>query len=119
MSKEAFVVGIAGVFFGVLVGWIVGTQQGGGRVAPAAAPAAQASSAQQGGAQAPPPLDESRAQRVARRIRAGQIDVNGGAFNMNAPFGGFKQSGNGREWGEAGLEEFLELKAIFGYDAAS
>ena len=41
--------------------------------------------------------DEARAQRVARRIRAGQVDVNGGAFNMNAPFGGFKQSGHGRE----------------------
>ena len=43
--------------------------------------------------------DEARAQRVARRIRAGQVDVNGGAFNMNAPFGGFKQSGHGREAG--------------------
>jgi betaine-aldehyde dehydrogenase len=56
--------------------------------------------------------DEPRAQRVARRIRAGQIDVNGGAFNMNAPFGGFKQSGHGREAGVYGLEEFLELKAL-------
>jgi betaine-aldehyde dehydrogenase len=56
--------------------------------------------------------DEARAQRVARRIRAGQIDVNGGAFNMNAPFGGFKQSGHGREAGVYGLEEFLELKAL-------
>ncbi|MGH8749976.1 MAG: aldehyde dehydrogenase family protein, partial [Burkholderiales bacterium] len=43
--------------------------------------------------------DEARAQKVARRIRAGQVDVNGGAFNMNAPFGGFKQSGHGREAG--------------------
>ncbi|HEX6267389.1 MAG TPA: aldehyde dehydrogenase family protein [Burkholderiales bacterium] len=56
--------------------------------------------------------DESRAQRVARRIRAGQIDVNGGAFNMNAPFGGFKQSGHGREAGVYGLEEFLEYKSL-------
>jgi len=56
--------------------------------------------------------DESRAQRVARRIRAGQIDVNGGAFNMNAPFGGFKQSGHGREAGVFGLEEFLEYKSL-------
>ena len=56
--------------------------------------------------------DDARAQRVARRIRAGQVDVNGGAFNMNAPFGGFKQSGHGREAGVYGLEEFLEYKAL-------
>ncbi|MGH8687240.1 MAG: aldehyde dehydrogenase family protein, partial [Burkholderiales bacterium] len=56
--------------------------------------------------------DDVRAQSVARRIRAGQIDVNGGAFNMNAPFGGFKQSGHGREAGVYGLEEFLELKSL-------
>jgi acyl-CoA reductase-like NAD-dependent aldehyde dehydrogenase len=56
--------------------------------------------------------DESRAQRVARRIRAGQIDINGGAFNMNAPVGGFKQSGHGREAGVYGLEEFLEYKSL-------
>jgi aldehyde dehydrogenase (NAD+) len=56
--------------------------------------------------------DEGRAQRVARRIRAGQVDVNGGAFNMNAPFGGFKQSGRGREAGVYGLEEFLEYKSL-------
>jgi len=56
--------------------------------------------------------DESRAQRIARRIRAGQVDVNGGAFNMNAPFGGFKQSGHGREAGVYGLEEFLEYKSL-------
>jgi len=56
--------------------------------------------------------DEARAQRVARRIRAGQVDINGGAFNMNAPFGGFKQSGHGREAGVYGLEEFLEYKSL-------
>jgi betaine-aldehyde dehydrogenase len=56
--------------------------------------------------------DEGRAQKVARRIRAGQVDVNGGAFNMNAPFGGFKQSGRGREAGVYGLEEFLEYKSL-------
>ncbi len=56
--------------------------------------------------------DEARAQRVARRIRAGQIDINGGPFNMNAPFGGFKQSGHGREAGKYGLEEFLEYKSL-------
>ncbi len=56
--------------------------------------------------------DEARAQQIARRIRAGQVDVNGGAFNMNAPFGGFKQSGHGREAGVYGLEEFLEYKSL-------
>ncbi|WP_137873170.1 aldehyde dehydrogenase family protein [Rhodococcus sp. Q] len=53
-----------------------------------------------------------RADRIARRIRAGQIQVNDGAFNVNAPFGGYKQSGNGREAGVFGLEEFLEVKSI-------
>jgi betaine-aldehyde dehydrogenase len=56
--------------------------------------------------------DDARAQRVARRMRAGQIDINGGPFNMNAPFGGFKQSGHGREAGKYGLEEFLEYKSL-------
>jgi betaine-aldehyde dehydrogenase len=56
--------------------------------------------------------DDARAQKVARRIRAGQVDVNGGAYNMNAPFGGFKQSGHGREAGVYGLEEFLEYKSL-------
>jgi aldehyde dehydrogenase (NAD+) len=56
--------------------------------------------------------DDAHAQKIARRIRAGQIDVNGGAFNMNAPFGGFKQSGHGREAGTYGLEEFVELKSL-------
>jgi len=56
--------------------------------------------------------DAARAQKVARRLRAGQIDVNGGAFNLAAPFGGFKQSGHGREAGVYGLEEFLEYKSL-------
>ncbi len=56
--------------------------------------------------------DAARAQKVARRLRAGQIDINGGPFNMNAPFGGFKQSGHGREAGVYGLEEFLEYKSL-------
>jgi acyl-CoA reductase-like NAD-dependent aldehyde dehydrogenase len=56
--------------------------------------------------------DDARAQAVARRIRAGQVEVNGGAFNLAAPFGGFKQSGLGREAGVYGLEEFLELKSL-------
>jgi aldehyde dehydrogenase (NAD+) len=56
-----------------------------------------------------------RARRVAKRIRSGNVHINGGKLDFSACFGGYKQSGNGREWGEAGLEEFLELKAIFGY----
>jgi aldehyde dehydrogenase (NAD+) len=56
--------------------------------------------------------DPDRALRVARRIRAGQVDVNGGRFNYLAPFGGYKQSGVGRELGPYGLEEFLQIKAI-------
>jgi acyl-CoA reductase-like NAD-dependent aldehyde dehydrogenase len=56
--------------------------------------------------------DPERAKRVARRLRTGQVDINGGRFNVFAPFGGFKQSGNGRELGKFGLEEFMELKAL-------
>ncbi|MCT9933829.1 aldehyde dehydrogenase family protein [Planotetraspora sp. A-T 1434] len=55
---------------------------------------------------------EERALSVARRLRTGQVAVNGGRFNPLAPFGGYKRSGIGRELGEAGLEEFLEVKAI-------
>jgi betaine-aldehyde dehydrogenase len=55
--------------------------------------------------------DES-AMRVARRMRTGQVDINGGPFNANAPFGGYKQSGNGRENGLYGFEEFLEFKSM-------
>ena len=51
-------------------------------------------------------------ERVARRMRTGQIDINGGSFNLTAPFGGYKQSGNGRELGRYGLEEFLEPKSL-------
>jgi aldehyde dehydrogenase (NAD+) len=56
--------------------------------------------------------DEERAKRVARRIRTGQVEINGGVFNPLAPFGGFKQSGHGRELGPYGIEEFLTLKAM-------
>ena len=55
------------------------------------------------------------AHRIARRIRAGNVHINGARVDFSGCFGGYKQSGNGREWGEAGLEEFLELKTIFGY----
>jgi len=56
--------------------------------------------------------DVEHAKRVAGRLRAGQIDINGGRFNLLAPFGGFKQSGYGREFGKYGLEEFLEIKSL-------
>jgi aldehyde dehydrogenase (NAD+) len=59
--------------------------------------------------------DVERARRVARRIRAGAVNVNGASLDMAAPFGGYKQSGNGREWGRFGLEEFLEVKAVTGW----
>jgi acyl-CoA reductase-like NAD-dependent aldehyde dehydrogenase len=55
---------------------------------------------------------DEHAMKVARRLRTGQVDINGGPFNANAPFGGYKQSGNGRENGVYGLEEFLEFKAM-------
>ena len=60
-----------------------------------------------------------RAKAMARRIRTGNVHLNGARGDLNAPFGGYKQSGNGREWGEFGMEEFLETKAIMGYAAAT
>jgi len=59
--------------------------------------------------------DTERARRVAKRIRSGNVHINGARLDFAGCFGGYKQSGNGREWGEAGLDEFLELKAVFGY----
>ncbi len=56
--------------------------------------------------------DEERAKALARRIRTGQVEINGGVFNPLAPFGGFKQSGHGRELGRHGLEEFLAVKSL-------
>jgi aldehyde dehydrogenase (NAD+) len=56
--------------------------------------------------------DKDKAIAIARRIRTGQIAVNGGAFNINAPLGGYKQSGVGREYSEYGFEEFLEIKSM-------
>ena len=55
---------------------------------------------------------DEEAMTVARRMRTGQVDINGGPFNANAPFGGYKQSGNGRENGVYGFEEFLEFKSM-------
>jgi aldehyde dehydrogenase (NAD+) len=59
--------------------------------------------------------NRGRATGVAKRIRSGNVHINGARVDFGGSFGGYKQSGNDREWGEAGLEEFLELKAIFGY----
>jgi acyl-CoA reductase-like NAD-dependent aldehyde dehydrogenase len=56
--------------------------------------------------------DEERAQRVARRIRTGQVEINGGVFNPLAPFGGYKQSGHGRELGRHALDEYLVVKSM-------
>ena len=62
--------------------------------------------------------DNAHARRVGSRIRAGQVALNGAFGDMNTPFGGFKMSGNGREYGEHGLRDFLEIKAVIGVDAA-
>jgi acyl-CoA reductase-like NAD-dependent aldehyde dehydrogenase len=56
--------------------------------------------------------DADRAKRVAKQVRTGQVSVNGGGFNVNAPFGGYKQSGNGRELGPHALAEFVEIKSM-------
>ncbi len=63
--------------------------------------------------------DIEHARRVAKRIRSGNVHINGARIDFGGCFGGYKQSGNGREWGEAGLQEFLELKAVFGYSPAT
>jgi acyl-CoA reductase-like NAD-dependent aldehyde dehydrogenase len=55
---------------------------------------------------------QEKAEQVARQLRTGQVEVNGGAFNPDAPFGGYKQSGIGREYGHFGLEEFLQVKSL-------
>ncbi len=59
--------------------------------------------------------DIAKAREVASRLRAGQVSINGGGGDMMAPFGGYKMSGNGREWGDFGFTEYLEVKAILGY----
>ena len=62
--------------------------------------------------------DQERARRVARKMRAGGVSINGASQDYMAPFGGYKQSGNGREYGEYGLRDFLEVKVINGFDPA-
>lgn len=62
--------------------------------------------------------DPEQAREVAKQIRTGNVHLNGAPIDSSAPFGGYKQSGNGREWGRFGFEEFLEVKAIMGYNKA-
>jgi aldehyde dehydrogenase (NAD+) len=62
--------------------------------------------------------DRKRAQDLAKKMRTGNVYINYPNGDMSAPFGGYKQSGNGREWGKWGLEEFLEIKGIVGFEAA-
>ncbi len=59
--------------------------------------------------------DMARVREVAAKLRAGQVSINGGGGDMMAPFGGYKMSGNGREWGDHGFAEYLEVKAVLGY----
>jgi aldehyde dehydrogenase (NAD+) len=60
--------------------------------------------------------DIDRARRVASRLRTGMVHINSASLDSDAPFGGYKQSGNGREWGAHGIDEFLEIKSIYGYE---
>lgn len=60
--------------------------------------------------------DIDRARRVASKLRTGSVHLNGAPGDFKAPFGGYKQSGNGREWGAHGFEDFLEIKSVLGYD---
>ena len=61
--------------------------------------------------------EEKDSKKIANRIRAGSVAINGAQADFTAPFGGYKQSGNGREWGPFGFEEFLETKAVVGYES--
>ena len=63
--------------------------------------------------------DLERARSVASRMRTGMVHINGAHLDSMAPFGGYKQSGNGREWGAHGIEEFLEVKSIYGFEATA
>jgi aldehyde dehydrogenase (NAD+) len=63
--------------------------------------------------------DVDQARAVARRLRCGQVNINGAAIDPTAPFGGYKASGNGREWGDYAFREFLEVKAVLGYGAVA
>jgi aldehyde dehydrogenase (NAD+) len=60
--------------------------------------------------------DQDNARRIASRMRTGMVHINGAFLDANAPFGGYKASGNGREWGHHGIDEFLELKSVYGFE---
>ncbi len=60
--------------------------------------------------------DLDKARKIASRLRTGMVHINGAWLDSAAPFGGYKQSGNGREWGHHGIDEFLELKSVYGYE---
>ena len=60
--------------------------------------------------------DLDKARSIAARMRTGMVQINGAWLDTAAPFGGYKQSGNGREWGHHGIDEFLELKSVYGYE---
>ncbi|MEJ2297862.1 MAG: aldehyde dehydrogenase family protein [Woeseiaceae bacterium] len=60
--------------------------------------------------------DLDTAREIASRLRTGMVHINGAHLDSAAPFGGYKQSGNGREWGHHGIEEFLEMKSVYGYE---
>jgi aldehyde dehydrogenase (NAD+) len=60
--------------------------------------------------------DQATARRIASRLRTGMVHINGAYLDSAAPFGGYKQSGNGREWGHHGIDEFLELKSVYGFE---
>jgi aldehyde dehydrogenase (NAD+) len=62
--------------------------------------------------------DIAKARLISRRMRSGNVYINYPTWDAGLPFGGYKQSGNGREYAEYGLEEFLEIKGIAGYEAA-
>jgi aldehyde dehydrogenase (NAD+) len=59
--------------------------------------------------------DIDRARAIAAQLHSGMVHINNASLDSQAPFGGYKQSGNGREWGPHGIEEFLEIKSIYGY----
>ena len=63
--------------------------------------------------------EPEHARAVARRLRTGMVHINGAGADFNAPFGGYKKSGNGREWGLEGFEEFLETKSLLGFGTAA
>lgn len=62
--------------------------------------------------------EQEHALKIAARLRTGNVHINGAEIDFSCPFGGFKQSGNGREWGREGFEEYLEVKTIFGFQSA-